>query len=283
MEVLQRGQFVVGKVVAINGIGVFFQFPGRGRRSAGLLRSSRIRELDNSQRLRLSKLCEINHDVRVQVERWNRKADFYELTWREASTTTVHIEAFQPPWATAQTAERSLDPEIIDVPWRVAKPDVLEVEQTADLGISVSPESYPFQVAVELATVEPLQLAALVHDVAKAPTCMVTYKRGRKAKIPSMLEPIETQTKAAPTPVPVVPAPPVAARAMVSVAAVADAEPVVVAKPQPYEQLLAIQREIAVLQRQARAIRTRDLAKTIDSLRETMRAYGIGAKDLCAT
>ena len=282
MEVLQRGQFVVGKVVAINGIGVFFQFPGRGRRSAGLLRSSRIRELDNSQRLRLSKLCEINHDVRVQVERWNWKADFYELTWREASTTTVHIEAFQPPWATAQTADRSLGADtIIDVPWRVPTP-VSDIEQAAEVGISVSPESYPFKVTVDSATVEPLQLAA-EHDVAKTPTCLVIYKRGRKAYVPSMVEPIATPTKAAPTPVPVVPAPPVAARAMVAVAAVAASEPVVVAKPQPYEQLLAIQREIAVLQRQAQAIRTRDLAKTIDSLRETMRAYGIGAKDLCAT
>ena len=97
------------------------------------------------------------------------------------------------------------------------------------------------------------------------------------------MEPIATPTKTEPTSVPVVPAPPVAARAMVAVVAVvavAASEPVVVAKPQPYEQLLAIQREIAVLQRQAQAIRTRDLAKTIDSLRETMRAYGIRAKDL---
>ena len=278
MEVLKRGQFAVGKVVAITAMGVFFQFPGRGRRSAGLLRSGRIRELDNSQRLRLSNLCDIDRYVRVLVESWNWKAEFYELAWREASNTTIHIEAFQPPWATVQKSERSLDPEIIDVPWRVPTP-VSDVEQAAEVGISVSPESYPFQVAVDSATVEPLQLAA-EHDVAKTPTCLVIYKRRRKAYVPSMVEPIATPTKAAPTPVPVVPAPPVAARAMVAVAAVAASEPVVVAKPQPYEQLLAIQREIAVLQRQAQAIRTRDLAKTIDSLRETMRAYGIRAKDL---
>ena len=278
MEVLKRGQFAVGKVVAITAMGVFFQFPGRGRRSAGLLRSGRIRELDNSQRLRLSNLCDIDRYVRVLVESWNWKAEFYELAWREASNTTIHIEAFQPPWATVQKSERSLDPEIIDVPWRVPTP-VSDVEQAAEVGISVSPESYPFQVAVDSATVEPLQLAA-EHDVAKTPTCLVIYKRRRKAYVPSMVEPIATPTKAAPTPVPVVPAPPVAARAMVAVAAVAASEPVVVAKPQPYEQLLAIQREIAVLQRQAQAIRTRDLAKTIDSLRETMRAYGIRATDL---
>jgi hypothetical protein len=275
MEVLKRGQFAVGKLVAITAMGVFFQFPGRGRRSAGLLRSGRIRELDNSQRLRLSNLCDINRYLRVQVESWNWKAEFYELAWKEIVTITVHIEAFQPPWDTAQTVKRLLDAGIIDVPWRVAKPDVLEVEQTADLGISVSSESDP----VDSAMVEPLQLTE--HDVVKKPTCQVTYKRGRKAETPATVKLIETQTKAAPTPVPVVPAPPVAARAMVAVAAAA-AEPVVVAKPQPYEQLLAIQREIAVLQRQAQAIRTRDLAKTIDSLRETMRAYGIGAKDLCA-
>ena len=216
-------------------MGVFFRFPGRGRRSAGLLRSGRIRELDNSQRLRLSKLCEINHDVRVQVERWNWEAEFYELAWREAGNTTIHIEAFQPPWDTAQTVERSLDADtIVDVPWRVPRP-VSDVEQAADLGISVSPEGYPFQVAVELATVEPLQLAALVHDFAKTPACLVIYKRGRKAKTPSMVEPIATPTKAEPTSVPVVPAPPVAARAMVAVVAVAASEPVVVAKPQPYE------------------------------------------------
>jgi len=281
MEVLKRGQFAVGKVVAITAMGVFFQFPGRGRRSAGLLRSGRIRELDNSQRLRLSNLCDIDRYVRVLVESWNWKAEFYELAWREASNTTIHIEAFQPPWATVQKSERSLDPEIIDVPWRVPTP-VSDVEQAAEVGISVSPESYPFQVTVDSATVEPVQLAA-EHDVAKTPTCLVTYKRRRKAKTPSMVEPIATPTKAAPTPVPVVPAPPVAARAMVAVAAaaaVAAAEPVVVAKPQPYEQLLAIQREIELLRRQAQAIRTRDLDKTIDSLRKTMRAYGIRAKDL---
>jgi hypothetical protein len=294
MEVLQRGQFAVGKVVAITAMGVFFRFPGRGRRTAGLLRSGRIRELDNSQRLRLSGLCEINHHVRVQVERWNWEAEFYELAWHctEVNTTTVHIEPFQPPWATVQTAERSLgaDTQIVDVPWRVPTP-VSDVEQTDDLGISVSPESYPFQVVVESATVEPLHLTE--HGVAKTPTCQVPYKRGRKATIPAMVKPIETQTTAEPTsvpaapPVPAVPAvpavsaTPVAARAMVAVAAVADAEPVVVAKPQPYEQLLAIQREIELLQRKAQAIRARDLEKTIDSIHHTMRAYGISVKDLC--
>jgi Na+/phosphate symporter len=68
---------------------------------------------------------------------------------------------------------------------------------------------------------------------------------------------------------------------MVVVVAVAAAEPVVVAKPQPYEQLLAIQREIELLQRKAQAIRARDLEKTIDSIHHTMRAYGISVKDLC--
>ena len=224
--------------------------------------------LDKSQRLRLSKLCEINHDVRVQVERWNWEAEFYELAWREAGNTTIHIEAFQPPWDTAQTVERSLDADtIVDVPWRVPRP-VSDVEQAADLGISVSPEGYPFQVAVELATVEPLQLAALVHDFAKTPACLVIYKRGRKAKTPSMVEPIATPTKAEPTSVPVVPAPPVAARAMVAVVAVAASEPVVVAKPQPYEQLLAIQRDIGLLQQKDQAFRPRDFSKNIDSMRE---------------
>jgi hypothetical protein len=285
MEVLQRGEFAVGKVVAITAMGVFFRFPGRGRRTAGLLRSGRIRELDNSQRLRLSNLCEINHHVRVQVESWNWKAEFYELAWHctEVNTTTVHIEPFQPPWATVQTAKRSLgaDTQIVDVPWRVPTP-VSDVEQTDDLGISVSPESYPFQVKVEPATVEPLHLTE--HDFAKTSTCQVTYKRGRKAKTPAMVKPIETQTTAEPTSVPAVPAvlaTPVAARAMVAVVAVAAAEPVVVAKPQPYEQLLAIQREIELLQRKVQAIRARDLEKTIGALRQTMQAYGISVKDLC--
>ncbi len=100
-----------------------------------------------------------------------------------------------------------------------------------------------------------------------------------------MVKPIETPTKAEPTSapaasaVPAVLATPVAARAMVATAAVAAAEPVVVAKPQPYEQLLAIQREIELLQRKAQAIRARDLEKTIDSMRETMRCYGISVKD----
>ncbi len=112
---------------------------------------------------------------------------------------------------------------------------------------------------------EPLHLTE--HGVAKTPTCQVTYKRGRKAKIPAMVKPIETPTTAEPTPVPTasavpaVSATPVAARAMVATAAVAAAEPVVVAKPQPYEQLLVIQREIELLQRKAQAIRTRDLEK----------------------
>ena len=152
-------------------MGVFFRSPGRGRRSAGLLRSGRIRELDNSQRLRLSNLCEIDQDVRVKIERWNWESEFYELAWTEINTTRVHIEAFQPPWATVQMAERSLDPEtIIDVPWRVPKPNVSDLEQTAEVGISVPPMEIPLQSEDELALVEHLQLPAPEHHVAKAST-----------------------------------------------------------------------------------------------------------------
>ena len=189
----------------------------------------------------MAKLFPIDQDVRVRVEFWNFDAEFYEISWTEISTSRVHIERFQPPWATVQTAERLLlEAEmIIDVRWRDPKPDVSCCHQTSDGSISMLPEEIPFQVTVELATVEP----------------------------------IETQTQAAPTPVPAV------ARAMAAMVAVAAEEPVVIAKPQPYEQLLAIQREIDLLQRKAQAIRTRDFSKNIDSMRQMMKRYGISRLD----
>ena len=55
---------------------------------------------------------------------------------------------------------------------------------------------------------------------------------------------------------------------MAAMAAVAVAELVVVPPPQPYEQLLAIKREIDLLQQKAQAIRTRDFSKNIESMRE---------------
>ena len=55
---------------------------------------------------------------------------------------------------------------------------------------------------------------------------------------------------------------------MAAMAAVAVAELVVVPPPQPYGQLLAIKREIDLLQQKAQAIRTRDFSKNIESMRE---------------